>query len=376
MKYVVSFLCIIAILLYKFREDRRIKNTRVDNRQLKSIKLRKNRRSFENKISNVCGQTSKCYLSEVLVNTVAEMVKENGLQQTIRYLRNNRSKFTTDGGEYVWIHAYDDENQGYYYEYHHYLIIDGLGATEAQNNVNKGYCNEKLCNIAKTLHGTVQMLRNSSQGYHTYNWYSPITKKIIKKRSFIRKLKNIETHGTRRDIFIGSGSTIDNVQRPVNWSAIFVYVMSFCIFTLTWYLIGADTMMGNSILSPIIFYFVLGVYAFNIINFETIRLDNEDSLRSMYVSYFSSSISTSLITLALSIILFKTLNIENKKSRNLSIQLLCISIIFSFLSFIELNLQDSEENLNIKIALKQSFGLNCVGFILTTILFVYMNLKQ
>lgn len=374
-KFVVAFILLVTLLIYKFRQDQRIKNLRVEKKQLQSFKLKKSRRQFENKIGDVCGNTDDCQLSAALVNTVANMVKQDGLKNTVRYMRNNREKFITDDGEYVWIHAYD-ENDGYYYIYHHYSLIDGLGVNEAQNNINKGYCNVELCNIEKTLHGIVQLLKNSSQGYYSYNWYSPITKQVIKKRSFVRKLRNIEDRKKKRSIYIGSGATIDNIQRRINWNVIWIYVASFAFFSLIWYLIDVDAIMGNSAISQVIFSFILVVYLFNIFNFDTIRLDTDASLRAMYVSYFSNAISTSLITLALAIFLFRVLKISSKETKKLSTQLLCISIIFSFLCFIEVSLKDSEENLNIKIALKQSFGLNCIGFILITILFVYFNLKE
>ena len=65
-------------------------------------------------------------------------------------------------------------------------------------------------------------------GFIKYRWFSPITKEIIYKRSYIKKLNiNNDLNIGNNYIYIGSGSTIENYISNIDYISIGIYILNF-----------------------------------------------------------------------------------------------------------------------------------------------------
>ena len=210
------------------------------------------------------------------------------------------------------------------------------------------------------------------EGFYVYNWYSPINKEIIKKRTFVKKIENVKTQFGKQPIYIGSGSTIVDERKKVFMKTVMVYAVNAIIFISLWYVLRVDELMKASILSDVIFYTIMGVFVFNIWMYHR-SVEQIRNIEEKYANTTQVSVATAGIGLAMSLFFYKLLTIKEKDTSNQSTRLLSVSIMLSLLSFVEVKLEKSEENLHIKTVLKQSLHLSSIGFLLITLLFVYLN---
>ena len=189
---IVSILILILIIyIYLFNTNDKTKNKKVD------IITDKNIINFNQKIRKNCNNDD-CYLSIHLVNYVVKMIKKNGLKNTINYLRNNRNKFVLDSGEYVFINTkYKKNNEDRdFYLYHHHKFLDNKDTIDAQKSLNENTnCTTEDCDVAGVMDGITDFADKHESGFHEFKWFDPKTKKIIFKRTFIRKIKKLNDTG-------------------------------------------------------------------------------------------------------------------------------------------------------------------------------------
>ena len=122
-----------------------------------------------------------------MVQFTIQMIKKYGLEKTIRLKRSDRKKFTTNKGEYAWIHFYNKELKEYAFLYHNKPGLDNKNMTNSQIVVQK-VCPPGKCVLDELIHRLTLMCDKFGRGFDEYEWFDPKTNENIIKRTFIQKV--------------------------------------------------------------------------------------------------------------------------------------------------------------------------------------------
>ena len=247
------------------------------------------------------------------MNLVIDMINKNGLQKTISYMRTHRNEFLTQKGEYVFIFSKYEEN--YYFLYHHHNELDDKNMINAQTGLNNsGVCDETICNINDVIHKLAVFADKYNEGFEEYRWFSPISNEIINKRSYIKKIfKKNDTDIGEKDIYIGSGSTITNKRKKIDFIIIGIYIGIILLFALLWKIFSVDFFINNIYISTLIYIVIISILIFNLLNHEN-STKNLEQIEDEY-----NTINREIIGLAglgLAMALFFARVIDRKKSIN------------------------------------------------------------
>ena len=361
---IVLIIVIAIYFVYKYFKINKSKNKKSFNFFDKDLK------KFNEKLDKYCVYNDKCFISYYLVNFIEELIEQHGLKDTIDYIRNNRDEFTTDDGEYISIHSViDDEN--YFFLYHHHEDLDNKNVIDAQESFNKSsICDKNICDIKKNRINLTKYADKHGDGFFEYNWFDPISKEIIRKRTYVKKMKGVNnTNIGGKDIYVTSGATIVSRESDIDLYAIGIYLLNMFIFILLWNLFGVDEDIINPYLHNFIFIFIIVIYVFNIFNYETFK-KNVEIIEKKYNSINKISVGLASLGLAMSLFFSKLLYVRNKNTNKISIKYLSVSVIFAILSFIEYKTKKLTVFLNRKIIIKNTLLLNSIGFLIITIIFV------
>lgn len=372
MKFLVFIILIIVSVVWKYRQGRQLDMDKISERKFDVITYKKDIFQYEKNINKHCSNND-CYLSSFMVNNIVNIIEEKGFVDTVKTMRDNREKYLTDSGEYIFINGKNAEGDVVFL-YHNYLNLDSKNMVDSQKALNEGVCNIDVCNIEELISGLIEFADKHGEGFYVYNWYSPVNKEIIKKRTYVKKVDNVKTQFGKQSIYIGSGSTIVDDRKKVFIKTVLVYAVNALLFIFLWFILRVDNLMRASFLSDVIFYLIMSVFMFNIWMYHR-SVEQIRSIEERYSDTTQVSIATAGIGLAMSLFFYKLLTIKEKETSNQSTRLLSVSIMLSLLSFVEIKLSKTEENLHIKTVLKQSLHLSSIGFLLITLLFVYLNVK-
>lgn len=370
-KYLVAcvlLFVVIGIYAYRFKTVNKTQSHKVDTI------TDNNMFKFMTKISKKCEPKNTCLVSYNQVQYIKNLIKEKGLEKTIKYLRGNGEDFKSDSGESPFIFHYDKDSKEFIFTYHSSDSLHNKNMKEVQKIVNKT-CEESACPAKKTFSKLAQFSSEYGKGFYEYKWFQPKTKDIVIKRTFIEKVKVSAKKDTDKDydeikhIYIGSGSTIQQKKSEIDIKGVAIIIGHIFIFMLFWKLMGIDTLL-DTYYPFLIFLSVLLLHLFNLVNtsLEVKTIDKADTEFNNL-----SAISISFASLGFACFMFLSRVLARKPSKIVkgAYKLLVVSISFSLLSFVNYKLKRNSSNIVAKIEVKNGLLINSIVFLLCALLYVY-----
>ena len=348
--FVITLLTIVFLYFYLYNTNIKKKISNNDD----NIIINNDLINFNKNIHNKCKNIDDCYLSVYFVNYISDMIQKYGLDKTINYIKFNKNNFVTDNNEYIWIHTKNNNNIKYLY--HFYNFLDGK--TIYKNNI-----------MFNTLNKISVLSDKYISGFFEYKWFDVKTNEDIFKRTYIKKLKNIKN----KNIYVCSGSTIHTRIPNVDILSILLSFVNIFIFIIIWFVFNIEKNINNLISSNIIFFSIIIIFIINIIYNDYTYNYTSDNMEQDYINITNISVGLSSLGIGMGLFFSRILNKYKKNVVKNSIKFLSISIIFSILSYININSDKNPLNINRKIVFKNGLLINSVIFLIITLIYIYFN---
>ena len=98
----------------------------------------------------------------------------------------------TNDNESVFIITKDYEHNNFFL-YHYFTDFDNNSLITIQNKIKDNFCNSQLCDINKSVNDFFIFANKHKEGFYIHNWFSEVKQDAILKKTYIKKLDNINT---------------------------------------------------------------------------------------------------------------------------------------------------------------------------------------
>ena len=302
-------------------------------------------------IANGCKgpNLNSCKYTKYFVDNIQAMIRNNGLNKTIEYVRGNKEQFINSYGDYFFI--YERTATGFKYLYHHNPDMDNMTDTDiaretkSNNNVRtKKGLSANLQGITPNLHGILTNLSelsdNDYYGFTDYDWIDPISGQKVKKRTYCTKMNVFLTSDKKRQkskgkqIYIASGFSLPDTTKEYDTKSVMIVTGGNLCFLSLWKALKIDDLLDHSNFTNILFVIINSLFYTKALNAyrETDSYDNEK--REAEENY-RKSVGFAGLTLSL-VFLSKEVSrtIQKQSTFIVFIKFLCVSFIFSVLSLV------------------------------------------
>lgn len=372
LKYLITILLLVVTIVYTILITKRINKKERDENTDTSIRFKDNL-SMIQEIKKNCNNDD-CFMSYSMVQFIINMVKKYGLEKTILLKRSDRKKFTTNKGEYVWIHFYNKELKEYVFLYHAKTGLDNQNMINSQIAVEK-VCPKGKCVLQELIHRLTILCDKYGRGFDEYEWFDPKTDENIIKRTFIEKVKKVKFKGETIDIYVGSGATIKKKESKINYvNFIIIIINVLFILVLIWKYLEIDNFFdkfpGHKL--NYIYYLFVFYYLYNLTQSTQISKKIDEAINELN-SINDLSIKLAGIVLAVCFFFSYILEKRPNEQKRVCLLFVTISIVFALFSFLSYGIGiKSVRKINMIVEIKSVFISNSVIFLVLAMYYIYV----
>lgn len=340
----------------------------------------KNKFEFTKLINKSCDE--KCYLSFYIVNNLTELINKYGFSKVLKYTHSHKNSFISKTGEYPFIFKYDKSNDTYITLLHKHKHIEYSGAgSSGYDEDNQKHINEDVCEcIEWDLNSTngccvkyqltnLRIIADKyGEGYFDYPWTNPLTRELVTKRGYIRKVKV----SNNKYVYIGSGFTKD-VRGNVDYIGIGINILGIILFNIVWYINNLSKYLREYSIS---FYIITNILFMININFLRTQPNLFDDEKLNIESVTQTSLGITGLNLGLLIFATHLTTFVGYKVYNKFFKLLIISVVFLLLSVVDINTKNNSIILKRKSDIKIILSANGVVILIAALLIILVNKKK
>jgi len=159
-----------------------------------------------------------------LVEYVKDLCNENGIQNTIDYIRAHREQFLTPSGNYVFFREYLPEVNDFRMLYHHYPDLDLKGREDIKAATYK-VCGD-LCDLTDIMYKSQEMFKKAKRVVYLHPWFNVKTMDIVEKFNYGYRISD--------NIIIGSGMTKGEVYSKIGKRGALYSLLATLIMAVVW----------------------------------------------------------------------------------------------------------------------------------------------
>lgn len=297
---------------------------------------------FLNDIDSYC-PTSKneCLLSHNITDYAYQHIKKYGINNYLDKVTRKSKVFQTDK-EYVFVFKENENSEendkGNMLNVYHVSPLIYKKYTDWSTVKLEEKCGKGKCDLLKIMRQIKEASDNyENGGFIEYYWFDVVSQETIVKKSFVRKVKDVEYEGKKTNLYIGSGHTVKKASRSIDELKLNILLINVLLFILMWYYFDISKSLKNKRLSYTILIFST-IYLSSLM-FDSYKNEFSSSTYNTHIYNIMTSAQV-MATFIGSIIIY--LKLFNMKYDQILFKLLVVSLIFTLISAIYYSSRDVE----------------------------------
>ena len=244
LKYIITIFLYAILIGYIIYNNRQISATTFKG--FKGFSLDENdKENYIHSLKENCN-TDGCLLSISITNLVVELIEKKGLKETVNILKANPKKYQTYKGDYVFIFSPVKEKSlgGMINIYHPNKGLHNTDAITGEKEIHKT-CPADKCPYVWNLKKMGDFIKKYKEGINIYSWYDNRTKDMVIKRSYVKRLENVEWKGKKITLMIGSGETILHQENQNDYTSLVIHSLKLFAFLFLWKFLQLSILFSN-----------------------------------------------------------------------------------------------------------------------------------